>query len=76
MANNTLTYSAEYLAEDQRPLVTAFYSLPIPLEVLSTLFRLWVKASPSSDSRLGYDDYLILWATVRSPRHSGLSTRY
>ncbi|KAI1186707.1 hypothetical protein F5B17DRAFT_351684 [Nemania serpens] len=64
MANNTLTYSAEYLAEDRRPLVTAFYSLPIPLEVLSTLFRLWVKASPSSEGRLGYDDYLILWATI------------
>ncbi|KAI0112060.1 hypothetical protein GGR51DRAFT_54150 [Nemania sp. FL0031] len=64
MANNTMTYSAEYLAQDRRPLVTAFYSLPIPLEILSTLFRLWVKASPNSDGYLGYDDYLIVWATI------------
>ncbi|KAI1173069.1 hypothetical protein F4777DRAFT_601087 [Nemania sp. FL0916] len=64
MANSTITYSAEYLAEDRRALVNAFYSLPIPLEIFSTLFRLWLKASPRSERRLGYDDYLIAWATV------------
>ncbi|KAI1749225.1 hypothetical protein F4782DRAFT_315051 [Xylaria castorea] len=36
MANNTMTYSAEYLAEDR----------------------------PRSDGYLGYDDYLIVWATI------------
>ncbi|GAP83770.1 putative integral membrane pth11-like protein [Rosellinia necatrix] len=64
VANNTITYSAEYLAEDRTALVTAFYALPIPLEILTTLFRLWVKVSPNSDGRLGYDDYLIVWATI------------
>ncbi|TGJ83160.1 hypothetical protein E0Z10_g5612 [Xylaria hypoxylon] len=64
MANDTMTYSAEYLAEDRRPLVNAFYSLPIPLEILSTLYRCYVKASPNSDGHLGYDDYLIVWATI------------
>jgi hypothetical protein len=66
MANNTVNYSPEYLAEDRTGLVTGFYSLPIPLEILSTLFRLYVKASPLSEGRLGYDDYLIVWATVRT----------
>ncbi|KAI0153018.1 hypothetical protein GGR57DRAFT_492467 [Xylariaceae sp. FL1272] len=55
---------AEYLAEDRRPLVNAFYALPIPLEILSTLFRLWVKTSRRSEGALGYDDFLIVWATV------------
>ncbi|KAI0542042.1 hypothetical protein GGR58DRAFT_497397 [Xylaria digitata] len=64
MANNTVTYSAEYLAQDRRPLVNAFYSIPIPLEILSTLYRCYVKASPNSDGHLGYDDYLIVWATI------------
>ncbi|KAI0407087.1 hypothetical protein F4802DRAFT_605889 [Xylaria palmicola] len=64
MANTTVTYSAEFLAEDRRALVNAFYALPIPLEIFSTLFRLAVKASPHSDGHLGYDDYLILWATI------------
>ncbi|KAI3328106.1 hypothetical protein HD806DRAFT_350269 [Xylariaceae sp. AK1471] len=64
MANNTMAYSAEYLAEDQTALVIALYSLPIPLEVFSTLFRLWVKASRMSEGHLGYDDYLIGWATI------------
>ncbi|KAJ8122070.1 hypothetical protein ONZ43_g1639 [Nemania bipapillata] len=64
MANNTVTYSAEYLAQDRRSLVNAFYSLPIPLEIFSTLYRLWVKASPDYDGHFGYDDYLIVWATI------------
>ncbi|KAI1293351.1 hypothetical protein F5Y03DRAFT_374002 [Xylaria venustula] len=64
MANNTVTYSQEYLAQDRRPLVNAFYSLPIPLEIISTIYRLIVKASSKSDGRLGYDDYLIVWATI------------
>jgi hypothetical protein len=72
MANNTMAYSAEYLAEDRTALVIGLYSLPIPLEILSTLFRLWVKASPTSEGHLGYDDYLIAWATVRSFSFSGI----
>ncbi|KAI0906474.1 hypothetical protein F4823DRAFT_631482 [Ustulina deusta] len=64
MTDSTMTYSAEYLAQDRRALVTAFYALPIPLEILSTLYRLTVKAGPRSDGYLGYDDYLIVWATI------------
>ncbi|KAI1347774.1 hypothetical protein F5Y01DRAFT_329197 [Xylaria sp. FL0043] len=64
MANNTMTYSAEYLAQDRRALVNAFYALPIPLEIITTVYRLIVKASPRSDGKLGYDDYLIVWATI------------
>ncbi|KAJ2978202.1 hypothetical protein NUW58_g1720 [Xylaria curta] len=64
MAGNTMTYSAEYLAEDRTALVTAFYALTIPLEILSTSYRLWVKASSHSEGHLSYDDYLILWATI------------
>ncbi len=69
MTDSTMTYSAEYLAQDRRALVTAFYALPIPLEIISTLYRLTVKAGPRSDGYLGYDDYLIVWATVRSSRY-------
>ncbi|KAI1364235.1 hypothetical protein F5Y08DRAFT_218511 [Xylaria arbuscula] len=64
MANTTMTYSAEFLAEDRRAVVNAFYSLPIPLEIISTVYRLVVKVSPHSDGYLGYDDYLIVWATI------------
>ncbi|KAK5629449.1 hypothetical protein RRF57_005164 [Xylaria bambusicola] len=64
MANTTMTYSAEYLAQDRRAVVNAFYSLPIPLEILSTTYRLIVKSGPHSDGYLGYDDYLIIWATL------------
>ncbi|KAI1132222.1 hypothetical protein F5Y10DRAFT_275025 [Nemania abortiva] len=64
MSDNTLTYSAEYLAQDRSILAAAFYVIPIPLEVLSTLFRLWVKASPNSDGHLGWDDFLIVYATI------------
>ncbi|KAI0422289.1 hypothetical protein F5X98DRAFT_387178 [Xylaria grammica] len=64
MANDTVTYSAEYLAQDRRALVNTFYSLPIPLEIISTLYRCYVKASPHSEGHLGYDDYLIVWATI------------
>ncbi|KAI1260364.1 hypothetical protein F5Y18DRAFT_405736 [Xylariaceae sp. FL1019] len=61
---STMASYAEYLAEDRRPLVNAFYALPIPLEIASTLYRLWVKTSRRSEGALGYDDFLIVWATV------------
>ncbi|KAI1135058.1 hypothetical protein F5Y05DRAFT_190816 [Hypoxylon sp. FL0543] len=60
----TTTYSPEYLAESRTKLLNAFYSIPIPLEVLSTAFRLWVKARPSSQGYLAFDDYLMIWATM------------
>lgn len=61
----TATYSPEYLAESRTVLLTAFYSIPIPLEILSTAFRLWVKLRVRG-SWLAFDDYLIIWATVRT----------
>lgn len=62
----TTTYSSEYLAESRTAVLNAFYSIPIPLEILSTAFRLWVKARPSSQGHLAFDDYLVIWATVSS----------
>ncbi|KAI0173307.1 hypothetical protein GGR52DRAFT_380592 [Hypoxylon sp. FL1284] len=61
---DTTTYSAEYLAESRTALLNAFYAIPIPLEVFSTAFRLWVKARPSSQGHLAFDDYLMIWATM------------
>ncbi|KAI1765355.1 hypothetical protein GGR53DRAFT_529579 [Hypoxylon sp. FL1150] len=60
----TGTYSAEYLAESRTTVLNTFYAIPIPLEILSTVFRLWVKARPSSQGYLAFDDYLMIWATV------------
>ncbi|KAI2640840.1 hypothetical protein GGS26DRAFT_179833 [Hypomontagnella submonticulosa] len=60
----TTTYSSEYLAESRTAVLNAFYSIPIPLEILSTAFRLWVKARPSSQGHLAFDDYLVIWATI------------
>lgn len=54
--------SPEYLAESKVTLLYAFYSLPIPLEVLSTLFRVCVKAG--NKGALAFDDYLMVFATV------------
>ncbi|KAI4867955.1 hypothetical protein F4820DRAFT_170150 [Hypoxylon rubiginosum] len=57
-------YSPEYLAESRTTVLNVFYSIPIPLEILSTAFRLWVKARPSSQGHLAFDDYLMIWATM------------
>ena len=59
-----VVYSTEYLAQSRTGLLTTFYSVPIPLEILSTAFRLWVKVR-AKGGRLAFDDYLIVWATVR-----------
>lgn len=55
--------SAEYLAESKVTLLYAFYSLPIPLEIFSTLFRLYIRGGPGRGS-LAFDDFLIVFATV------------
>lgn len=57
--------SAEYLAESQATLLNIFFALPIPLEILSTSLRLWVKLTKTSGRRLAFDDYLMICATVR-----------
>ncbi|KAI1078219.1 hypothetical protein F5B20DRAFT_571714 [Whalleya microplaca] len=60
----TPTYAQEYLAESRVLELNILYSLPIPLEILSTAFRLWLKAKPSSQGHLAFDDYLMVWATI------------
>lgn len=62
MATDSTSFSPEYLAQSKTGLVTAFYSIPIGLEALSTGWRVW--AVSSSQGRLGFEDYLMLWATL------------
>jgi hypothetical protein len=69
MADSGTTYSPEYLAESKATLLNVFYSIPIPLELASTLFRLWVKLDPKKPARMAWDDYLMIWATVSSCDH-------
>lgn len=57
--------SPEYLAQSKGPMLNVLYAVPIPLEILSTGLRLWVKVSPHSDGRLCADDIIITLATVR-----------
>jgi hypothetical protein len=60
------THSAEWLAESQTTVVTIFFALPIPLEICTTAFRLWVKINKTATRRLAFDDYLMILATVRT----------
>lgn len=69
MATSTVEYSAEYLAESKAVLLNTFYSIPIPLEILSTAFRLWAKVHRPKRSRLAFDDYFVIWATVRNHQY-------
>ncbi|KAL7917261.1 hypothetical protein ACQKWADRAFT_54236 [Trichoderma austrokoningii] len=62
MTTNSTSFSPDYLAQSKTGLVTAFYSIPIALETLSTGWRIW--AVSSSQGRLGFEDYLMLWATL------------
>lgn len=45
-------------------MLNALYAVPIPLEILSTGLRLWVKVSSHSDGRLCSDDIIITIATI------------
>lgn len=55
---------ASYLAESQEGLLYAMFIIPIPLEILSTMFRLWVKARKTASRRIASDDYLMIFAVV------------
>ncbi|PYH87986.1 hypothetical protein BO71DRAFT_436202 [Aspergillus ellipticus CBS 707.79] len=57
-------YSAAYLAQSRVTEVVVGYSVPIPLEILTTGWRIWIKLRPSSKNGLAFDDYLMLWATI------------
>ncbi|KAM5376951.1 hypothetical protein ACJZ2D_005295 [Fusarium nematophilum] len=60
---STSVPSAEYLAESKTTLLNVLYSVPIPLELISTFLRLWVRTQSAS---LAFDDYLMIWATFTS----------
>lgn len=64
------TYSPQYLAESRTAVLNTFYSIPIPLEILSTSLRLWsVRTREADAKRLRFDDYLMIWATVSIRDH-------
>jgi hypothetical protein len=59
---------AAFLVQSRVTEVTVAYSIPIPLELLTTGFRIWVKLRGPGNVGLSLDDYLMVWATV-SPRY-------
>jgi hypothetical protein len=63
MAAN-VTYSASYLAQSKATLLNTFYSIPIGLALISTAIRIWAKVGQHAHARLGFDDYLMIFATV------------
>lgn len=56
--------SPTYKAQSQSGLLYALFAIPIPLEVGTTTFRLWVKRRRTTSRRLAFDDYLMIFATV------------
>ncbi|KAL4791094.1 hypothetical protein BDV19DRAFT_393458 [Aspergillus venezuelensis] len=64
--NTTITgLSAEYLAESMVIDLWVAYSVPIPLEILSTGLRLWAELYAHRHG-LAFDDYLMITATIFS----------
>jgi len=58
------TYSPSYLAQSKATVLNIFYSIPIAVVLISTALRIWAKVSRNVDARLGYDDYLMVFATI------------
>ncbi|KAL4944964.1 hypothetical protein BDV06DRAFT_219771 [Aspergillus oleicola] len=65
MASNATVsaVSAEYLAESKVVDLWVAYSVPIPLEILSTGLRLWAELYAHRHG-LAFDDYLMITATI------------
>lgn len=61
---NASVPSAEYLAESRATELNVFYSIPIPLEILTTAWRIYVRVATSPRSGLRWDDHLMSFATV------------
>ncbi|KAL3474063.1 hypothetical protein BJX99DRAFT_271916 [Aspergillus californicus] len=57
--------SPEYLAQSKVLDLNIGYSVPIPIEILSTGLRLWVELRPRRNG-LAFDDILMVWATIVS----------
>ncbi|KAM5349702.1 hypothetical protein ACJ41O_006207 [Fusarium nematophilum] len=49
---STSVPSAEYLAESKTTLLNVLYSVPIPLELISTFLRLWVRTQSATEPPL------------------------
>ncbi|KAI9372264.1 hypothetical protein BJX61DRAFT_542886 [Aspergillus egyptiacus] len=65
-SNSTMSgLSAEYLAESKVIDLYVGYSIPIPLEILSTGLRLWAELCVHRNG-LAFDDYMMITATVVS----------
>ncbi|PHH65380.1 hypothetical protein CDD81_2484 [Ophiocordyceps australis] len=60
----TPQHGPDYLAESQATLLNVFYSIPIPLELFTTAFRLYAKLHQTRDSHLAFDDYFMIFATI------------
>ncbi|KAK8065461.1 hypothetical protein PG997_012208 [Apiospora hydei] len=61
---NASTPEAEYLDQSRATELNVFFSIPIPLVVLTTALRLFVRLAITPKGRLAIDDYLMLCATV------------
>ncbi|KAK9556806.1 hypothetical protein V6Z96_000111 [Aspergillus fumigatus] len=55
---------AAFLVQSRVTEVRVAYSIPIPLELLMTGLRIWVKLRGPGSVGLSADDYLIVWATI------------
>ncbi|KAK7954295.1 hypothetical protein PG996_015179 [Apiospora saccharicola] len=58
------TSDPEYLAQSRATELNVFYSIPIPLVVLTTALRLYVRTATTPKASLATDDYLMICATV------------
>ncbi|KAK8035489.1 hypothetical protein PG993_010484 [Apiospora rasikravindrae] len=61
---NATMPNAEYLAQSRATELEVFFSIPIPLVVLTTALRLFVRLAITPKGNLSIDDYLMLCATV------------
>ncbi|KAK8058186.1 hypothetical protein PG994_008634 [Apiospora phragmitis] len=61
---NLRTPDAEYLAQSRATELEVFFSIPIPLVLLTTALRLSVRMATIPKGSLAIDDYLMICATV------------
>ena len=56
--------TSDDLSESRTTTVNVCYSIPIPIMLLFTGLRLFIKLRPSSKNDMTFDDYMIIFATV------------
>lgn len=54
----------EFIAQSRVTELEVFYSIPIPIVVLTTALRLYVRTATIPKGSLAADDYLMICATV------------